>query len=336
MVSCDDLNYRDLLNDNNRRGCWCNNPCRPQPCFCRCIGPTGPQGPTGSIGLTGTTGAPGPQGLQGPQGPQGPAGENGQNGQNGLNGPKGDTGATGAIGDIGPTGPQGPGGNDGTTPTIGENGNWYIGDIDTGKTAQGPTGSTGLQGERGPIAAVIPLSVSSYDNYGVEISADAQGNPEIIYFAGFGIPNEPGYPIRLEPGEWNAGSITIRESTPYPNSFIMPYDGILQNIYVLFANRESIYLADGVTMRPFVCLAVSDGRSLAFTILRDTMTYTDPYVGRSGASVSKYSLRRGSSTNLNIELPAGTLVGVVMGWVGEGVTSEQEVRASISGGLFIE
>lgn len=31
-------------------------------------------------------------------------------------------------------------GKDGITPTIGENGNWFLGDIDTGKTARGPIG----------------------------------------------------------------------------------------------------------------------------------------------------------------------------------------------------
>ena len=83
-------------------------------------------------------------GAQGPQGPQGLKGDTG------AQGPKGDTGATGAKG---ATGAQGPAG---TTPTIGSNGNWYLGSSDTGKPSrgatgpQGPKGDTGAQGPQGP------------------------------------------------------------------------------------------------------------------------------------------------------------------------------------------
>jgi hypothetical protein len=49
-------------------------------------------------------------------------------GMDGKNGEKGDTGATGA---------------NGLTPTIGENGNWFIGDTDTGKPSRGEKGEGG-------------------------------------------------------------------------------------------------------------------------------------------------------------------------------------------------
>lgn len=90
------------------------------------VGSRGPQGPKGDTGATGATGS---------RGPQGPQGE------------KGDTGATGARGATGPAG---------TTPTIGANGNWFLGSTDTGKPsrgatgAQGPKGNTGAQGPQGP------------------------------------------------------------------------------------------------------------------------------------------------------------------------------------------
>lgn len=38
---------------------------------------------------------------------------------------------------------------DGTTPHIGDNGNWYLGDTDTGKPSRGETGPQGPQGETG-------------------------------------------------------------------------------------------------------------------------------------------------------------------------------------------
>ena len=62
-------------------------------------------------------------------GPQGPAGENGADGEDGA---------------------------DGITPHIGTNGNWYIGDADTGVAAQGPQGAQGIQGEAGATGAQGP------------------------------------------------------------------------------------------------------------------------------------------------------------------------------------
>ncbi|MEF2699891.1 MAG: hypothetical protein U0N08_01825 [Oscillospiraceae bacterium] len=61
-------------------------------------------------------------------------------------GEKGETGAAGADGN------DGRDGTDGITPTIGENGNWYLGDTDTGKPSRGKdgaTGATGATGEKG-------------------------------------------------------------------------------------------------------------------------------------------------------------------------------------------
>ena len=41
----------------------------------------------------------------------------------------------------------GAAGKDGTTPTIGENGNWYLGDTDTGKPSRGAAGENGDTGD---------------------------------------------------------------------------------------------------------------------------------------------------------------------------------------------
>lgn len=128
-------------------------------------GAPGPQGPQGETGPKGDTGDTGPQGEQGPQGIQGPAGPHGETGATGPQGPqgekgeKGDTGATGPAGADGQPGADGapgkdgaPGadGQDGITPTIGENGNWYLGETDTGKPSRGEEGPQGPRGETGP------------------------------------------------------------------------------------------------------------------------------------------------------------------------------------------
>ena len=45
--------------------------------------------------------------------------------------------------------PKGVKGDPGVTPTIGENGNWYLGDTDTGKPSKGEKGDKGDKGEKG-------------------------------------------------------------------------------------------------------------------------------------------------------------------------------------------
>ena len=46
-------------------------------------------------------------------------------------------------------GDEGPKGDNGLTPHIGKNGNWYLGEVDTGIKAQGPRGQRGFRGEQG-------------------------------------------------------------------------------------------------------------------------------------------------------------------------------------------
>lgn len=58
----------------------------------------------------------------------------------GLKGDKGDTGAAGA---------DGKDGTNGITPTIGTNGNWYLGTTDTGKPSRGEKGDKGADGTNG-------------------------------------------------------------------------------------------------------------------------------------------------------------------------------------------
>lgn len=57
---------------------------------------------------------------------------------------------TGPAGSSGPKGDPGEKGADGITPTIGENGNWFLGDEDTGKPSRGEKGEKGDPGESVP------------------------------------------------------------------------------------------------------------------------------------------------------------------------------------------
>lgn len=58
-------------------------------------------------------------------------------------------GSQGATGPAGANGTNGTNGSDGQTPYIGSNGNWYIGDTDTGVRAEGTQGATGSSGADG-------------------------------------------------------------------------------------------------------------------------------------------------------------------------------------------
>lgn len=61
-----------------------------------------------------------------------------------LRGPQGAKGEPGAAGAPG---------TDGITPTIGANGNWFLGSTDTGKPSRGEKGEQGVQGEKGDTGA---------------------------------------------------------------------------------------------------------------------------------------------------------------------------------------
>lgn len=83
-------------------------------------------------------------------------GAKGDKGDPGEQGPKGEPGEQGPKGEPGDTGPAGASGTDGITPSIGKNGNWYLGATDTGKPSRGEKGDPGAagakgdQGEQGP------------------------------------------------------------------------------------------------------------------------------------------------------------------------------------------
>ena len=64
---------------------------------------------------------------------------------------------------------QGAAGEDGITPTIGDNGNWYIGTEDTGKPSRGEQGPQGAQGPQGPQGLQGPKG----DNADVELFTGA-------------------------------------------------------------------------------------------------------------------------------------------------------------------
>ena len=74
-------------------------------------------------------------------------------------------GADGAPGKDGADGKPGAAGADGITPTIGGNGNWYIGSTDTGKPSRGATGANGPAGPAGSDASVTAANIEAAMGY---------------------------------------------------------------------------------------------------------------------------------------------------------------------------
>lgn len=86
------------------------------------------------------------------------------------------TGEKGDKGDPGQNGTPGKNGQDGITPTIGNNGNWYLGDDDTGKPSRGEKGDAGEGVPAGGTSGQI-LSKKTDTDYDVEwVNAPAGGD----------------------------------------------------------------------------------------------------------------------------------------------------------------
>ena len=159
-------------------------------------GAPGKDGPTGAPGKDGAKGDPGTPGKDGvsptvstaattggtkvtitdakgshefvvKDGAKGADGSNGKDGTNGKDGADGKPGAAGA---------------DGVTPHIGDNGNWYIGDDDTGKPSRGGKGDKGDPGSDASVTAAnvataMGLSGLAADDQIMVSSVDADGKP---------------------------------------------------------------------------------------------------------------------------------------------------------------
>lgn len=84
------------------------------------------------------------------------------------------------------TGAKGDPGENGITPTIGENGNWYLGDEDTGKPSRGEKGEPGGKGDPGdkgdpgPTGATPDIQIGTVQTLepGEQATASMSGTPE--------------------------------------------------------------------------------------------------------------------------------------------------------------
>ena len=125
-----------------------------------------------------------------------------------LNGKDGRDGTDGAPGRDGVDGQPGKDGKDGITPTIGDNGNWFLGGTDTGKPsrgADGATGATGATGEKGTDGksayayAVEGGYTGTEEEFAAKLAAEKFANPNALTFTGAVTGSYDGSaPLRVE------------------------------------------------------------------------------------------------------------------------------------------
>ena len=199
--------------------------------------------------------------------------------------------------------------------------------------------NSGSVGPTGPAPAGI---IAFYAGYIDSLSTDSEGKPQRVALAGF--ESTSSNQINLQPGDWDAGTITFiprsTSNTGYGCSFLMPYNATVKSLYVLFGIKSGFYLDTGTNLRPFAALAslTADipGNRMIYTILPGTLTYTEPIVGITNQEFPVYTLKRGESTNISVNIPAGTLVTIVLGFSTEGIELEQYRLFAISGGILLE
>jgi len=133
------------------------------------------------------------EGPMGPMGPMGPQGEQGQQGEKGEDGNHGNDGAIGSI------------------LSIGENGNWFINDVDTGIKAQGDEGIQGSHGNTPHIGENGNWWIGNTDTglwAGTGIKLVIIEKPtKLSYYTGQGF-NSAGLVVRVYDGELQSENVT--------------------------------------------------------------------------------------------------------------------------------
>lgn len=139
-------------------------------------------------------------------GRDGTDGKDGVDGKDGANGKDGIDGKDGVDGKDGTDGAQGA---PGLTPSIGGNGNWWLGNTDTGVRAAGTTGATGAAGATGATGATGAAGRNGTDGKDGKDGKDGVGIREVSL-------NDSGELIvALTDGtETNLGKITGEDGAP--------------------------------------------------------------------------------------------------------------------------
>ena len=191
-------------------------------------------------------------------------------------GPQGPAGRDGNDGEPGPAGADGSPGRDGTdgiTPHIGANGNWWIGDTDTGVQAQGKDGYTPVKdvdyfdGEQGPAGPAGEDGQPGADGYTPVKGTDywtAADKEEIVEQTRSSI-NIPTVPTKVSAFENDAEYVTepgvVRVSADVFNASVLLARYDRANASSTTAENFTLTLSDSLANYVFVWVCV---RSAAY------------------------------------------------------------------------
>ncbi|GAF23823.1 hypothetical protein JCM19047_3668 [Bacillus sp. JCM 19047] len=122
-------------------------------------------------------------------------------------------------------------------------------------------------------------------------------------------------------------------SDNYQFFFSFPQQVTLTGISATFNNWSTFSAATGTDFRPFVALATSPQGTYNFTI--DTAMQQLPSIGyTAGASNPNTTILTGSSTGLNVTIPANTLLAIVGGIVNLNTGANAEIYIYMNGSFF--
>lgn len=184
-------------------------------------------------------GADGRNGRDGADGQDGRDGKDGEDGEDGRDGKDGQDGKDGLNGQDGEDGEDGEDGKDGLTPSIGDNGNWWIGDTDTG--VQAGAGEEFIFNDRGNGTTLL-----AYVGHDPDVVI-----PEKTRFIGEGAfqNNKSLTTVKIPDGVWDIGDNAFSgcvslESVDFPKN--LEYIG--ESAFEECSNLRTIKLPDNLTL----------------------------------------------------------------------------------------
>ena len=238
----------------------------------------------------------------------------------------------GATGPAGPQGPAGAPGKDGTpgadgvTPHIGDNGNWYLGDTDTGKPSRGETGPQGQQGEKGDTGATGPAGADGKSAYQYAQESGFTGT-ETEFADKMAQEQLTGTTNELTPTQvYNAVSAGIPVKVQYTDStyglISFTAFAVSESLNIIASNMIAYYYGVYILVELFGDVSGNTWGYMATTLAQKTdipsalpnpnaLTFT-------GAVEATYD----GSNPMTVKIPNGTINVKDFGAVGDGVTDD--------------
>ncbi len=175
-------------------------------------------------------------------------------------------------------------GKDGNTPYIGDNGNWFIGEEDTGISATGPKGDKGLDGKPGSSTTIISINKTGTSNNVDTYTITFSDNKTTTFTVTNGSDGNDGKDFTIKKVEKTGttgliDTYTITFSNDTTTSFTITNgkDGEIVTIDNI-AKTQTIDLVDTYTV------TYTDGNSFSFTVTngKDGEPGLTPHIGENG------------------------------------------------------